>query len=54
MKLLAYGISIAVVTQTAFYIGLKVNAASASTMAFATLTLARLFTVLPAEAGIRF
>lgn len=43
MKLLAYGISIAVVTQTAFYIGLKVNAASASTMAFATLTLARLF-----------
>ena len=28
---------------TAFYIGLQVNAATASTMAFATLTLARLF-----------
>lgn len=34
---------IAVVTLIAFYIGLQINAATASTMAFATLTLARLF-----------
>ena len=41
--MLCQGALIAVVTMTAFYIGLQVNAATASTMAFATLTLARLF-----------
>lgn len=43
MQLLGYGALIAVVTVIAFYIGLKRNAATASTMAFAALTLARLF-----------
>lgn len=38
-----YGGLIAIATMTAFYIGLKSNAATAATMAFATLTLARLF-----------
>ena len=42
-RLLYYGLLIAVVTQIAFYQGLRVNPATASTMAFATLTLARLF-----------
>lgn len=41
--MLLQGALIAVVVMTAFYIGLQVNAATASTMAFATLTLARLF-----------
>lgn len=41
--LLGYGGLIAVVTQIAYYQGLKVDPATASTMAFATLTLARLF-----------
>ncbi len=43
LGLLAYGALIAIATMTAFYLGLKTNAATASTMAFATLTLARLF-----------
>lgn len=43
MRLLAYGLLIAVVTTISYYNGLKVNPMSASTMAFATLTLARLF-----------
>lgn len=37
------GLLIAIATMAAFYIGLKTSAAMASTMAFATLTLARLF-----------
>ncbi len=41
--MMGQGALIAVVTLIAFYIGLQVNAATASTMAFATLTLARLF-----------
>ncbi len=41
--MLSQGALIAAVTLAAFYIGLQVNAATASTMAFATLTLARLF-----------
>ncbi len=41
--LLGYGLMIAVVTIIAFYVGIKESAAAASTMAFATLTLARLF-----------
>lgn len=43
LQLLTYGILIAISTMTAFYLGLRTNAATASTMAFATLTLARLF-----------
>lgn len=43
LRLLIYGILIAIVTQSAYYIGLNENAMTASTMAFATLTLARLF-----------
>lgn len=43
LRLLGYGVLIAVVTQAAYYQGLTVNAMTASTMAFATLTLARLF-----------
>ncbi|MBQ2744730.1 MAG: cation-translocating P-type ATPase [Lachnospiraceae bacterium] len=42
-ELLIYGILIAVVTMTGYYIGYETNPATASTMAFATLTLARLF-----------
>lgn len=41
--MLGQGALIAIVTMIAFYIGLQVNAATASTMAFSTLTLARLF-----------
>ena len=41
--LMGYGAMIAVVTITAFHIGLEVSDKMASTMAFATLTLARLF-----------
>ncbi len=43
LRLLAYGVLIAIVTQTSYFIGLKVSPMTASTMAFATLTLARLF-----------
>ncbi|MBQ8662440.1 MAG: cation-translocating P-type ATPase [Eubacterium sp.] len=42
-RLAGFGILIAVVTQTAYYMGLQVDPMTASTMAFATLTLARLF-----------
>lgn len=42
-ELLEYGVLIAVVTQMAYYQGMNVDSAAASTMAFATLTLARLF-----------
>jgi len=42
-KLWGYGLLIAVVTMTAYYIGLEVDAKTAGTMAFATLTLSRLF-----------
>ncbi len=41
--LLGYGFMISIVTMAAFYIGLEENEMVASTMAFATLTLARLF-----------
>lgn len=41
--MLGQGALIAISTLVAFYIGLQTNAAVASTMAFATLTLARLF-----------
>lgn len=41
--MLGQGALIAVVTLIAFYLGLQVDAGTASTMAFATLTLARLF-----------
>ncbi len=43
VQLLGYGALIAIVSMTAFYLGLKISPATASTMAFATLTLARLF-----------
>lgn len=43
LRLSGYGLLIAAVTQTAYYMGLAVNPMTASTMAFATLTLARLF-----------
>lgn len=43
LKLSVYGLLIAVVTQIAYYQGMVVSPAEASTMAFATLTLARLF-----------
>ena len=43
LRLLLYGIFIAVVTQLAYYMCLEENPMTASTMAFATLTLARLF-----------
>ena len=43
MNVLGEGALIAVVTLTAYYRGLETSAALASTMAFATLTLARLF-----------
>ncbi len=43
MQLLSYGAMIAAVTMAAFFLGLRVDAATASTMAFATLTLSRLF-----------
>ncbi len=41
--LFVYGLLIAIVTQIAYYMGLETGAVTASTMAFATLTLARLF-----------
>ena len=43
IRLLAYGGLIAVCTMGGFYMGLKTDAMTASTMAFAVLTLARLF-----------
>ncbi|MBR2028343.1 MAG: cation-translocating P-type ATPase [Oscillospiraceae bacterium] len=43
IKLAFYGALIAVATMTAYYSGIKTDAMTASTMAFATLTLARLF-----------
>ena len=43
VNLLGYGLLIAVVTLVAYYLGLSVSPITASTMAFATLTLARLF-----------
>lgn len=43
VKMITQGALIAVVTIIAFYMGLQTSAAKASTMAFATLTLARLF-----------
>lgn len=43
LKIVIYGVLIAIVTQAAFYIGLNEGKDTAVTMAFATLTLARLF-----------
>ena len=43
IRLLSYGALIAIVTTIAYHLGLEVNPMTASTMAFATLTLARLF-----------
>lgn len=43
IELLVYGGLIATVTKTAYYKGLAVDPMTASTMAFATLTFARLF-----------
>ena len=43
LKLVFYGLMIALVTMSSYYIGLKTDSKTASTMAFATLTLARLF-----------
>lgn len=43
LKLSGYGVLIALVTLAAYYVGLTVSPMTASTMAFATLTLARLF-----------
>lgn len=43
IRLAGYGLLIGAVTQTAYYVGLKQSAMAASTMAFSTLTLARLF-----------
>lgn len=43
LRLFGYGCLIAAVTQTAFYMGMEKDSMTASTMAFATLTLARLF-----------
>ena len=42
-KLVLYGSLIAIVTMISYYMGLQTDARTASTMAFATLTLARLF-----------
>ncbi len=42
LRLLGYGLLISVATMVAYYIGLGTSAMTASTMAFATLTLARL------------
>lgn len=43
IRLAGYGLLIGAVTQTAYYVGLQQSAMVASTMAFSTLTLARLF-----------
>ena len=42
-EIVVHGINIAIFTMIAFYIGLKTNNATASTMAFSTLCLARLW-----------
>lgn len=42
VKMLSEGLLIAIATMTAFHLGLSVSSAKATTMAFATLTLARL------------
>ena len=42
-EIIVHGINIAIFTMIAFYIGLKTNNATASTMAFSTLCLARLW-----------
>lgn len=42
-RLLEYGILISMAVMSAFYLGFKTDAATASTMAFAALTLSRLF-----------
>ena len=51
--MLGQGALIAVVTLISFYIGLQTSPAVASTMAFATLTLARLFHGFIAEVRIQ-
>lgn len=43
LSLMFYGILIGAATMVAYYVGLKTNAQTATTMAFATLTLGRLF-----------
>ena len=43
LSLMFYGILIAIATMGAYYIGLRTDAKTATTMAFATLTLGRLF-----------
>ena len=43
LKLVLYGMLIAIVTMAGYYAGLETDTKTASTMAFATLTLARLF-----------
>ncbi|MDD6810419.1 MAG: cation-translocating P-type ATPase [Lachnospiraceae bacterium] len=43
IRLVSYGLLMAVTTTTAYYMGLKCNPVTASTMAFGALTLARLF-----------
>ena len=43
LKLVFYGMLIAIVTMAGYYAGLETDTKTASTMAFATLTLARLF-----------
>lgn len=43
LRLVFYGMLIAIATMTGYYMGLETDAKTASTMAFATLTLARLF-----------
>ena len=43
IRLAFYGVLIGTVTMAAYYMGLETDAVTASTMAFATLTLARLF-----------
>ncbi len=43
LKLVLYGVLISAATMCAFYVGLQTGPATATTMAFATLTLSRLF-----------
>ena len=43
LSILGYGVLISIVTMAGYYIGAQTDAKTASTMAFATLTLARLF-----------
>lgn len=51
ITMITQGLLIAVASMTAYHIGLTVSSAMASTMAFATLTLARLFHGLTAVAA---